>query len=305
MATRDADIGDMALFNKYRNRHIHLTGNIENEAIELGSTFGGSKALLIVDHYQRGFKFEHDCRKWAKKIMTITDLYDITHDCDILLNQNIGSSDEDYKKHVPQNCQILTGVKYAMLRKEFKFFRKKMGTTKFYKNNPRRILICFGGGDPKNITKKVVNLIKRSHLKVHIDIVISRLYPHFDDLKNIIRNFPMPCELHQNPPNLINLMSKADIAIGASGAMSWERCCVGLPTIILSLADNQIRTAKRLTELGASIYIDYNRLDWTTDLLEATENLIGDSSLIKTMSEAAFRVCDGQGVDRVTSHINP
>jgi len=86
-------------------------------------------------------------------------------------------------------------------------------------------------------------------------------------------------------------MLDADLAIGAGGSTSWERCCLGLPTLLYVLAENQRKIAESLEALGAVKIVD--------NLNENLQNLLNNFSLWQAMSEKAQIICDGAGVKRI------
>ena len=91
--------------------------------------------------------------------------------------------------------------------------------------------------------------------------------------------------------NISRLMLDADLAIGAGGSTSWERCCLGLPTLLYVLAENQRKIAESLEKLGAVKIVD--------NLNENLQNLLNNFTLWQTMSEKAQIICDGAGVKRI------
>lgn len=194
--------------------------------------------LLIVDNYALDVNYEKRFRAFAKKILVIDDLKR-QHDCDFLVDFNYGRKKSDYHSLVPQNCQLFIGNKYVFIRslfaeKRLEALKKRRATTKI-----ERILISMGGGDFQNTIVKALELIKRSRFTGHIDIVLGFREPK----QNIVRTYVQThqisnCTFHVNP-NMIDLMMKTDLAIGAGGTSVWERCCLGLPQMIFQIVDNQ------------------------------------------------------------------
>jgi predicted glycosyltransferase len=99
-------------------------------------------------------------------------------------------------------------------------------------------------------------------------------------------------ELHIDPPNIARLMTNADIAIGAGGTTTWERCCLGLPTIVLGLADNQVWASRILDEFGAINALE--QVNLTRDVAQAVTEL-SDPAKRREMSLKAANVTDGRG----------
>jgi spore coat polysaccharide biosynthesis predicted glycosyltransferase SpsG len=152
---------------------------------------------------------------------------------------------------LPKGCRTLLGPKYALLRPEFAHTRNRISTRS---GELRRILVCFGGSDPSNETEKALAAIACSSArKLDIDIAIGVSNPHAESVDAFCRTLAR-ARLFRGADNMSELMARADLAIGAGGVMSWERCCLGLPTIAVDIAPNQVGA---LTALAAARAIDY------------------------------------------------
>ena len=240
---------------------------------------------LIVDHYSLDEYWQKSLKPYYKKLMVIDDLADRQFDCDILLNQNLGSTKEQYKNRVPKSCELLLGCEYALLRPEFTKLRgqalEKRKKTKEIKN----ILISMGGGENKIIYDILKQLDSRFNVVVVLgkNFLFNKKVQTYVDGKNI--------KVIMETDNMAELMFDADLAIGAGGSTSWERCCLGLPTIVFMIADNQREVVKNLEQLGAVIVAG--------NLKEDLQLIMRDINLWKRMSNKAQEICDGLGVHRI------
>ena len=118
-----------------------------------------------------------------------------------------------------------------------------------------RILVGFGGSDPGNETGKALSAIKSLRSpSLAVDVVIGLTNPNVDSMTRLCREMPR-AQLHCGADNMAELMGNADIAIGAGGVMSWERCCLALPTIAVGIADNQTGALTALAGSGAVTYL--------------------------------------------------
>ncbi len=246
--------------------------------------------VLVVDSYALDEIWHQQLRPYAKKIMVIDDLSDRQFDCDILLNQNLGSQREDYKDKVPDDCALLLGCDYALLRPEFSELRvqalEKRQNTKEIKN----ILITMGGSDNRNST---LDVLQQLNNRFNVVVVLGSSSPYNAIIKDYAKDKNIKVII--NADNMAELMLDADLAIGASGSTSWERCCLGLPTLLYVLAENQREIAKNLKQLGAAIIVE--------DLKDAFRVMVGNFSLWRGMSDNAKNICDGLGVGRVVKEI--
>ncbi len=264
--------------------------NQKNDSIQTADVIPNNIDLLIVDSYELSELWHKKLRPFTKKIMVIDDLANRKFDCDILLNQNPGFSNKDYKNMVPEKCKLLIGSKYALLRPEFAKLRnkalKKRTNTKEIKN----IFINFGGSDVNNVTYEVLKNLD-SHF--NITVVLGKKSPHNNFIKNYTDS--MNIQLIENSNNMSDLMLKADIAIGAGGSTSLERCCLGLPSLVYVLAENQIRITDFLNDLGAISKIKNLNSDF--------KNLSQNLELWQAMSKKSQNVCDGIGTNRVVNEL--
>lgn len=216
-----------------------------------------SPEWLIVDHYAIDYRWQLLLKKFYNKLMVIDDLSDRKHVCDLLLDQTFNRKETDYKSLVPHNCQLLLGSKYALLRPEFVRWREyslQRRTTPILKN----ILISMGGVDENNVTGQILQELKTCNLseELTITVVIGTTSPNIGEIKKIAASMPNATEVKVSVDNMAELMAKADLAIGAAGSTTWERCCLGLPCIHIVIADNQKLIARNLKKANIVEYIE-------------------------------------------------
>ena len=253
--------------------------------------------ILVVDHYGIDARWESFLRQKCKKIMVIDDLANRQHDCDLLLDQNlIANFQNRYIDKIPKNCGLMLGPEYALLQPIYADLHRRIPPRY---GSIHRILVYFGGADTNNITGMTIaafSSIQNSNLSM--DVVINPLSPHFDSIQRMA-NIDNRIRLHEHLPNLALLMVKADVAIGAGGATSWERCCLGLPSLIITLANNQIPVAAELDKLGLAEYLGHNDTVDINKLSQVLQKLI-ETGLQPSWSQKCSTIVDGRGADRVT-----
>lgn len=257
---------------------------------------------LIVDHYGLDKNWEIQMRSLVKKIMVVDDKADRFHDCDLLLDQNF--QDEIHRRYeplIPKHALKLLGPKYAMLRPEFEKHRAFMKRD-FTKIN--RIFVCFGGSDPTNETEKVIRaLFEMNHKDIKIDVVLGVLNPYRESIEKLC--FQMNnVHCFFDPKSVAKLMAKADLAIGAPGSMTWERCCLGLPTIAIVIADNQIPISKTLSQVHVIDNLGWYDTVTISMIQERIQYYMKTPKELKAMSEKAYEFVDGLGTQRVVEALN-
>lgn len=256
---------------------------------------------LIVDHYGLDKHWESQLRPYTKKMMVIDDLADREHDCDLLLDQNLVADFETrYDQLIESSCARLLGPKYALLQPEYAELRSRTPP----RSGPvRRIFVYFGGSDLYNLTELTISaFLSLQHPDLKLDVVINPRSPSADNVRAQVAGHAN-ITLHENVPSLASLMAKADLAIGAGGATTWERCCLGLPTIVVTVADNQRPIAESLNKNGLICWVgDYQSVSIQT-LLQAIDKELDGSSL-HASSAACSDIVDGKGTDRVISALS-
>jgi UDP-2,4-diacetamido-2,4,6-trideoxy-beta-L-altropyranose hydrolase len=261
----------------------------------------GAVDWLIVDHYALDARWERMQRKRVSRILAIDDLADRDHDCDILLDQNLVLEMHGrYSGRLPATCKALLGPSYALLRPEFAKHRKSLGERT---GEVGRMLVCFGGSDPDNATAKALAAIKGlSERPLALDVAIGLTNPNAVSIAGLCREIP-EATLYRGADNVAELMKCADLAIGAGGVMSWERCCLGLPTIAVDIAANQIGALTALAEAGALVYLGKAASVTGEQLASSIRSLLGDAPRTRKMGETALALVDGHGTSRVVAEM--
>lgn len=254
---------------------------------------------LIVDHYALDACWERTLKPHCRKLMVIDDLADRSHMSDVLLDQSFGRQPEDYHARVPADCQLLCGSQYALLRPEFSALRP-YSLQRRNKPQFRRLLITMGGVDKDNVTGDVLGALHFCSLPAdcQITVVMGATAPWLAEVERRALEMPWPTQVKVGVTNMAQLMAESDLAIGAAGATSWERCCLGLPTIMLVLADNQEHAAIALKVAGAASYIRQKEV-LQKSLPRELEKLIVNLPLLKQMAMSAAEICDGSGLSNV------
>ena len=241
-----------------------LTVSQERDAYEVANIFKEIENidLLVVDSYAIDIIWESIIRPYVKRIIVIDDLANRKHDCDMLLDQNYyKNKDYRYEGLVPKACKLFLGPQYAILREEFYKARKHL---KSRDGNIKNILVFFGGVDLTNETRKTLEaIIKFDKKDITVNVIVGQSNPHKEDIKKICDKYPYMnyyCQVN----NIADFMNQADLAIGAGGTTTWERCFLGLPSIVIAVAENQVEIAEDCNEVGYIKYLGFCK-DVTTD----------------------------------------
>ena len=255
-------------------------------------------AWLVVDHYAIDQQWEAALQPYCRKLLVVDDLADRAHTCDVLLDQNLGRRSVDYTNLVPEQCQMLIGPEYALLRPEFATLRP-YSLQRRRQSTLKNILITMGGTDQPNSTGKVLETLRGCPLlpDCRITVVMGSQAPWLHQVEELARHMPWSTQVIVNTPDMARCMADSDLAIGAAGGTSWERCCLGLPALVVVLADNQWPGARALHSAHAASLVGVVS-DIATQLPSALRVLSQGNRLMQ-MSAAASTVTNGTGVHRV------
>lgn len=250
---------------------------------------------LVVDHYGLEASWHSRVRQVTRNVMVIDDLANRRHDCDLLLDQNLPSNPaRDYGALIPSHARQLVGPRYALLRPQFgqarAVLRERDGAV-------RRVVVFFGGVDLHDETSKALAAIADAGRNFAVDVIVGASNPQLREVTRACER--LGATLHRNPADIASLLARADLALGATGATSWERCCVGVPAIVISLAPNQEPNARALASEGVAVHLGSGDTVTSTMIGSALQALANDPARVRSMSAAAAQLVDGRGAPRV------
>jgi UDP-2,4-diacetamido-2,4,6-trideoxy-beta-L-altropyranose hydrolase len=252
--------------------------------------------LLVIDHYDWGYEEEQSLRPYAGKLMVIDDLCNRQHACDILLDQSYGRTVKEYQDKVSSNCLILTGPTYALIRPAFADLREQALLRRKTVEDIETILINFGGNDQKNMTLKSLMILKEIKYSKSIHIVFGFQATHRQSVLDFLKNLKNKV-IVDDQGDMPKLMLSADLAIASAGSSTWERCCLGLPSVIVQTADNQFTILQNLMRDQVIIADDFSKAAG----LNIIQNF--DPETYQLYAHRAAAVTDGQGCKRVLKNL--
>ncbi|WP_126444191.1 UDP-2,4-diacetamido-2,4,6-trideoxy-beta-L-altropyranose hydrolase [Sulfuricystis multivorans] len=263
---------------------------------------GTAPDWLIVDHYGIDARWERAMRPYVRQIFVIDDLADRAHECDALLDQNLGRQDSDYADLIPPQARIFIGPRHALVRKEFAQWREYSLKRREHPQL-KRLLVSLGGVDKDNVTARVLGVLSTCTLPpdLEITVVLGKNAPWIDAVKAQAERMPRPTKVLVDVENMAELLAQSDLAIGAAGSSAWERCCLGVPTLQMVLAQNQETAHAALVAAGAAL--PWPLYSTSERESQGFESLLPWEDVLKNISQAASQVCDGKGVFRAISEV--
>lgn len=249
---------------------------------------------VIVDHYGLSKVWHEAVRAHCKYLLVIDDLANRSYSANLLLDQNLGREIKDYEGRT--DAHVLAGVEYSMLRDDFRELRATVNP----REKVRSILVALGGVDEHNYTRQVLESLadNENDAVESITVVLGKTSPHKKSVEGSAKRFKgTRVEVLHGIPNMAEVMQKADLAIGAAGTTSWERCCMGLPTIMLELADNQRVAALALENAKVGVRLKVGEIK--QKLKAIVEHFLEQPRELTEMSIRAMELVDGSGVQKV------
>lgn len=251
-------------------------------------------AWLVVDHYALDNRWETALRTVATRILAIDDLADRRHDCDVLVDQNlVAGMERRYDGLVPDHATRLLGPRYALLQPDY----ARLAASRSGRQGPvRRILIFIGGADRGITLRALQGFLSLDRADIACDVVISASSPDRQQIEHLAAT-RSNIGVHHSLPSLAPLMADADLAIGAGGATSWERLCLGLRSIVVILAENQRPIAEELSRRGLAVLLGDADAVTPEDFSDALA-----AELARPADSGTNRgLVDGRGTDRVAA----
>ena len=291
------------LTDNYLTHSKWLGASIVEDACEFKSLCmkidEGIFQYLVVDHYAIDKTWHKIVQSHTSSIVVIDDLGDREHFCDILVDQTFNCSSEKYNGLVPDKCVLLLGTKFAILRNEFRLSKDYVKSIRD-KTEGSKILVMFGGSDPDDLTTKVLNiLLTRSDVE-KVEVIMGASALHLKEIIELCK-IDAKFKINVSPHNIAEIMLSSSLAIGAAGATSWERCCTGLPSIVVIQADNQRSIVSELSACGVITSMEIDEIEQKLEL-HIDEWLDSPDKYNKAVT-ACLNICDGKGAQRVAKRL--
>jgi UDP-2,4-diacetamido-2,4,6-trideoxy-beta-L-altropyranose hydrolase len=260
---------------------------------------------VVIDHYGLAAP-EHRAIAAGRPTLVIDDLADRPLAADLVLDSGPARQAADYDGLVPPHAELLLGPNHAPVRPAFAALRKAALARRAGAPDVRRILVSLGLTDVGAITGRVVDLAlpllqQAGGGDTVLDVVLGAGAPSLPSLRDQARTEPR-LVLHVDSQDMPQLTLEADLAVGAGGSTSWERCVLALPTLLLVLAANQGEASQALAQADAVLALDVADPDFDAAFVDALARLLAEPPLRDRLSTASAAVCDGRGAARVAAH---
>lgn len=254
-------------------------------------------AWVALDGYQFTSDYQRTLKDEIKHLLLLDDIGDAkSYYADLLLNQNAYATPEIYGDRAGE-CGMLLGANYFLLRREFLEWRNY---DRQIRTCARNMLITFGGSDAQNATAGILQaLAMLSASPMNLRVLVGASNPNRDGLERLAAKLPHSVEFETDTLRIADEMAWADVAISAAGSTSWELAFMGLPSLLVTLAENQHGCAQYLDSHGIAIGLGWQHRVQTSETAAALSALAEDPEKRKQMSSRGRRLIDGGGALRV------
>lgn len=254
---------------------------------------------LVIDHYLIGWDIEARLAPYCRQLLVIDDLADRAHHCHYLLDQGPCRQATDYRDLVPADSRLLLGTDFALLRPAYRQLARDRAFTW------RKGLICFGGADPAGASLITLDSLARitSAHDIAWTVVAGPASSDWAALSARLAETPLRhITLIQHSSQMPQLMAAHDFTIGAAGGMTWERACIGLPTLAVPIVDNQAFNDAAIAHYHIAVRLGLRELADPACLEAALRHLHDEADAYRQRGQD---LVDGLGLDRLASLILP
>ena len=279
---------------------IAMAGEVNAQALDAAQTLNALPHRcwdwVVVDHYAMGVYWHNAVRVITHKLLVVDDQANRPLQCDVFLNQNLGASITRYSGLISPDSLGLLGPTWALLRPEFSSPALISGRDQA--PSPPRVLVSLGGADAPCYALQILQALADCGVRGGtVKVVAGAANPHALALEQLCRAFGF--EFLASTQAMAQLMARSDWAVGAGGVSLLERCSMGLPSIAVSIAQNQQRGVDAAGAYGAVIALNPEIPGFAERLRQAIQVMLTSPEQLKAMSGAGRAICDAKGAARV------
>ena len=256
---------------------------------------------VLVDHYSCGHVWERAMRPHCRHLAVIDDL-GRNHSCDLLIDPNWHGrrTQERYAGRLDATTRTLLGPAYALLNADFS---KHRITPNDRRKPVQRVLVYFGGSDQYGLSALALSVLATSEFAgLKVDVVLGATNTNWESVRAEAAK-RTEVAVYEHLQSLAPLLAQADLAIGAVGGTTWERMCLGVPTLAAIIADNQTETASDIAEEGLIELLGPAAKVTAETLANGLRKLLNSPERRQHMADNGQELVDGRGVSRVVDEL--
>ena len=278
-------------------------GSMQDAALLVELALARGADWVVLDGYQFDVDYQRQVKAAGLKLLVVDDTAHAgSYVADLVLDQNAHAAEDLYQRR-EVHTRLLLGPRYALLRREFKSWRK---WKREIAPNARQVLVTVGGADPDNLTVRIIRGLRMlAEDKLQATVVVGGSNPHGDSLEAEVQGGGGAIKLVKNASNMPELMAHADVAVSGAGTTCWELCFLGLPALLIDVAENQTPLARELERQGLAVHVGSGHTVTPEDIVAHLKPLLASLERRLAISERGRKLVDGMGSDRVVSAMQP
>lgn len=247
---------------------------------------------VILDNYFWDATNEGPLRSKVPFIAAVDDLANRLHDVDFLIDQNANQDPKAYDGLLPKHCVSVIGGSYCLLPSQFQKQRRSA-----VEQQEAPIFVSLGGGDPNSDLLDIVETLL-SATSLPLTIATGKHISDAVRLEEFAKRYKARIELIFDSDHVADQMEKSQFAVASGGTMTWERASMGLPSICLIVADNQVESSNWLAQRGYHLTFDLrNRWD-RKSLADVVQSFAQNDSQRQRFSEKSVKLVARDGAVR-------
>ena len=262
------------------------------EAMQALRQKGWAPDVIYLDHYDGVAEWEKAAAQTGAGLVVLDDL-DAARSADVIVRPHGGPAGE-------ANGVVLRGPAFLPLSRHVASLAAQARPVR---SPPLKLNVCFGGSDPTGETAKALKALANLET-IQADVVIGPGAEIDPTLIEAAEQMPH-VTLHRAPSQeqLSGLMASADMALGAGGVMLWERLCIGVPSLVVCVAENQRPQIEEMSAAGAIRFIGDHSEVTADAIVRAVCGLADEDSSRDALSSAGRALVDGKGAFRLAAWI--
>lgn len=250
---------------------------------------------LVVDGYHFSSAYHEAIRVAGHRLLVVDDMAHLPHyHADLLINQNIHAKRLNYR--CDADTELLLGTEYVMLRSEFQSWR---GWRREIPKIASKVVVSLGSGDSDNVTLKVVQALQQGEISsLQVRVIVGPTNPHLETLRQAASR-STNVQLLIDVTNMPEQLAWADVAVSAGGSTCWELAFMGLPSVLIVMAENQLRIAQALDEARVAVNLGWHHQISIESMVDGIDELQRSWDTRRQISDNARSFVDGKGASRV------
>ncbi len=271
--------------------HQARRGSPEDATATLAAAAAAGAQWIVADGYDFGLDLQRAAKEGGVGLLCFDDLGGASFAADLVVNQNPGAQDLSYD--MEGDGRVLAGADYVVLRRDIRRLKREASS------QPPHLLVTFGGYDGDNLALAAMRELAGVETPFAATVICSADADGLAEAQTFAASHPDRFRVLP-PTDIAPLMAVADLVLCAGGTMSLETASLGIPMVLVTVADNQEPGAAALAGAGCA-RLAGSGVEALPDAAKILCDLMPDAAACKDMGRAGIVLVDGEGVARISA----